>query len=208
MRDGNFFRNSYIVKNNISNFLKRYKIAIILLSCFFILGLIVGILTASNHSGSLELENIPDNNLVDFLCGDKGSFGLFFAYLIPIGICLVLIIFFNFNFFCSIINILYILVRGYSLGFTIFAIIGLYSIAGIINVVIIIIPFWFSINFMIILISAICISKNKIIKNYGKHCYCNNNPRNFIVFLTILIVSILFLMCMISPIIKITIIVN
>lgn len=208
MRDGNFFRSSYRFKNDILTFLKFYKTSIILLSCLFLIGLIAGILTASNYSGNLELENIPDANFVAFLCGDKGSFGLFFSYIVGLGIAICLILFLNINFFCSIVNMLYILVRGYSLGFMIFAIIGLYAFAGIINVVIIIIPFWFSINFILILISSICVSKCKIIKKYGKHCYNNNNPRNFIIFLCIILFSILFLMCMISPIIKITIIVN
>lgn len=208
MRDGNFFRSSYKFKNNISNFFKQYRITIIIVCCFFVLGLVAGIFTASKYSGNLELENIPDNNLVSFLCGDKSSFGLFFSYLVSLVIAVLLIIFFNFNWFCSLITIAYILVRGYTLGFVIFAIIGLFSFAGIINVILIIIPFWFSINFLLILISSICIAKNRIIKKFGKHCYAGNNPRNIIIFLCILIVAILFLMCMISPIIKITIIVN
>lgn len=208
MRDGIFFRNSYKFKNNLYNFFKRYRVAIILLSCFFILGLFVGILTASKYSGSLELDNIPDKNLVDVICGDKGSFGLFFAYLIPLFICLTLIVFFNFNYFCAIINIVYIVIRGYSFGFTIFGIIGLYSLAGIINVVFIIIPFWIIINFIIILISAISITKIRIIKHYGRYCNCNYNPRNLIILLIVLMLAILFLFCMLTPIIKITIIVN
>ena len=208
MKDGNFFRNSYKFKNNLTNFIRRYRLSIIILCCFFLVGFIAGIFTASNYSGSLELENIPDSNLVSFLCGDKSSFGLFFSYLIGLLIIIILILFCNVNFFCSIINIAYILIRGYSLGFTIFAIVMLYSFAGIINVVVLIIPFWILINFVLILISAICVSKNHIIKKYGRHCYISNSPRSFIVLMCIVLVSLLFLFCMLTPIIKITIIVN
>lgn len=208
MRDGIFFRNSYRLKNNVSTFMKYYKISIIVICCFFLIGLIAGMFTSSNYSGSLEIESIPDSNLVSFICGDKGSFGLFFSYLIELSIVICCILFLNINFFCSIVNIVYILIRGYSLGFTIFSLISLYSFAGIINVVVIIIPFWFSINFILILISSICVSRNKIIKKFGKHCYINNNPRKIILFLCLILLSILFLMCMLTPIIKITIIVN
>jgi hypothetical protein len=208
MRDSNFFRDSYRIKNNISAFLKHYKISIIIICCCFLIGLIAGIFTSSSYSSSLELESIPDANLVAFICGDKSSFSLFFSYVIELGLVICCILFLNFNFFCSIVNIGYILVRGYSLGFTIFSLVTLYSFAGIINVVIIIVPFWFCINFVLILISAISVSKNRVIKKFGKHCYTNNNPRRLIFLLVILLLAILFLMCMLTPIIKITIIVN
>jgi len=208
MRDSIFFRNSYRFKNNISSFMRYYRVSIIILICCFLIGLIAGVFTSSNYSSNLELESIPDTNLIAFICGDKGSFSLFFSYVIELGLVVCCILFLNFNFFCSVINIGYILVRGYALGFTIFSLVSLYSFAGIINVVIIIIPFWLSINFILILISAICVSRNRIIKKYGKHCYNNNNPKKIICFLIILMLAILFLMCMLTPIIKITIIVN
>lgn len=208
MRDSNFFRTSYKIKNDIGTFFKRYKFTIIILACVFILGLVTGIFTASNNSGNLELESIPDKDFIAFLCNDKGSFGLFFSYLISFAIALVFIIFCNFNRICALVNYIYVFIRGYVFGFTIFAIISLFSFAGIINAIIIIVPFWLLINFLIILISSICIAKNKIIKKFGKHCYTNNNPRNFLILLIILLVASLFLFCMCLPIIKITIIVN
>lgn len=208
MKDSIFYRNLYKLKNDIIIFLKRYKFIILLLICIFILGVVTGIFTASNYSGSLELENIPDDAFIDFLCSDKGSFSLFFSYLIALGIAILLIIFLNKNWLCSFINYIYIFVRGYILGFTIFAVIGLYSLAGIISAIIIIMPFWLLINFIIILISGICIARNRLIRKFGKHCYCNYNPKNFLILLSILLVGILFLYCMLLPIIKITIIVN
>lgn len=203
----NYYRNSFKFKSDLALFFKRYRLIIILLSCAFVLGLITGIFTASNYSGDLTLDNIPDGELVAFLSGEKGSFGVFFSYAIWFVIALLLIIFCNFNKFCAFVNFVYILVRGYILGFTVFSIIALFSLAGIINVIIIV-PFWLAINFLVILISSICISKNKVIQTFGRHCYANNNPRDFLVLLNILLFSILFLLCMIMPIIRITIIVN
>ena len=208
MRDSDFFRNSYRFKNNVSNFMRYYRVSIIVICCIFLIGLIAGIFTSSSYSTNLELESIPDTNLIAFISGDKGSFSLFFSYVIELGLVIACILFLNFNFFCSVINIGYMLIRGYSFGFTIFSLVSLYSFAGIINVVIIIITFWLSINFILILISAICVSRNRIIKKFGKHCYNNNNPKKLICVMIILLMLILFLMCMLTPIIKITIIVN
>lgn len=202
-----FLRNSYKIKSGISQFFKRYRVAICILSCFFILGVVTGIITASKYSGSLELENIPDGNLIKFLCGDKSSFGMFFSYLIPLSIAIVLIIFFNFNFLCSWVNFFYLIVRGYSLGFTIYSLVGLFSLGGVIAVIIIV-PFWIVIDFCLILLSSICVLKNHIIKHYGKHCYANDNPRFFIIILITILILFLFLLCMIMPILKVTIIVN
>lgn len=202
-----FLRNTYKIKSSISQFFKRYKVAIFVLACFFVLGLVTGIITATKYSGNLELENIPDDNLIKFLCGDKSNFGVFFSYLLPICLALILIIFCNFNFLCSCINALYILIRGYSLGFTIYALVGLFSFGGIIGIIVIV-PFWLIIDFSIILISSICVLKNHIIKQYGKHCYANNNPRNFILFIIAIMIIVLFILCMVMPVLKITIIVN
>jgi len=207
MRDVLFFRNSYKIKSDISKFFKKYWVVILLLTCLFILGLITGIITASKHSGNLELENIPDENLIKFLCGDKSNFAVFFSYLLPIGGALILIIFFNFNFLCSLVNYFYIVIRGYSLGFTIYALIGLFSFGGIIAVIIIT-PFWICGNLVIVLISAICISKNRIINHYGKVCYIRTNHKNLIILLCLILILLLFLLCLIMPVLKITIIVN
>ena len=124
------------------------------------------------------------------------------------SIAILLIVFCNINGLCAFINYIYIFVRGYILGFMLFSLISLFSLAGIINSVILIVPFWIIISMLIILISSICIAKNHVIKKFGKHCYANSNPRNFLILLIILLVSTLFLFCMCLPIIKITIIVN
>lgn len=207
MKDSFFYRNSYKVRSDIAIFFKRYRITIILLTCVFIFGFITGVFVASNYSSSLEIESIPDKNFIDFLCGEKSSFSLFFSYMILFGIAMFLIVYCNANRLCALVNYIYIFIRGYILGFTTFAIISLFSLAGILNLILFI-PFWLILNFLLILISSICVAKNRVIKKFGKCCYVNNNPKSFLILLIILFIAILFLFCMCLPIIKITIIVN
>ena len=208
MEDAVFYRNKYRLKSQLHTFFGKYKFLILMLAICFVLGLVTGIFTSSRYAGNLELGNVPDANLVSFLQGDRGSFGVFFSYFIGTAVVCLLIIFLNINKFMAVINFLYFIVRGYTLGFTIFAIIDLFSFAGVINVIIIIIPFDLCINFLLILLSSIAIYKNNTIKKYGKECYCSQNNNSIIIIICILITAILFLKCMCMPLIKITIIVN
>ena len=207
MKDYTKYRNSYRLGSEICTFFKHYKKIIILLLFLALLGIVAGIFTSTKYSSSLELENIPDKNLVDFITNGKGSFGTFFAYAIKYLIVIFLIIFLNINTFFSIVNIIYIFIFGYQIGFTVYAIIAIYSFAGIINSVIIIIPFQLLLLGILIFISALSINKNKIICKYGKLPFCNNYKQLYII-LSILFFGVLFVWCMILPVIKITIIVN
>lgn len=208
MEDADFYRNKYRFKSQLHIFIGKYKMLILFLSLCFLLGIVTGLFTSSRYAGGLELDNVPDSNLVSFLQGDKGSFGVFFSYFIATSVVCLLIIFLNINKFFAVVNFLYFIVRGYSFGFTIFAMIDLFSFAGVINVILIIIPFNLAIGLLLIVISAMSIHKNCTIKKFGKACYCAQNNTALIIFLCVLLVVVLFLKCMCMPLIKITIIVN
>ncbi len=208
MNKTNKIRNFYAFKNSISNFFKKYKGILFGLIFVFIVGVIVGIFTSSKFSGDMGLDNIPDSNLVNFIKGEKGSFGIFFAYLLKYLLIALFIIFLNFNRFFHIITYLLIGILGYVWGFTVAGIITLYSIAGIINVAIIFVPFDLIITCILIIITSISIDKYKIYKKFGStSCsYLNYNKIYFL--LCLLLVIVLFVKCMILPVIHITIIVN
>lgn len=208
MEDATFYRNKYRVKSQFNSFWGKYKMLILFLFISLLIGTVTGIFTATKYAGELELSNVPDNNLVAFLQGDKGSFGVFFSYFVKTIVVCALILLLNINRFFAVVNFVYIFVRGYSFGFTIFAIINLFSFAGVINVVLIIIPFDLIVSFLIIVLSSIAMYKNNAIKKYGKECYCRQNSSMPILCIILLIVAVLFLKCMCMPLIRITIIVN
>lgn len=207
MREYTKYRNSYRFGSEINTFFKMYKKVILFLVIFALGGLVAGIMTASANSSGLALENIPDDILVSFLSGDRGSFGTFFAYAIKYLIIICLIVFLNINTFFSIVNMCYIFVFAYQIGFGLYAIISIYSLAGILNGIVVILPFKLILLVCIVLISALAINKNRLIKKYGCVPYCDN-LKNIYLCLIGLFFAILFVWCMILPIIKITIIVN
>ncbi len=200
-------KNSYRIKNTLSNFFKYYKGIIIILSIVLLLGVVTGIFTASRYAGKLEMDNIPDSNFVSFICGDKGSFGLFFSYFVSFSLLIAVIILLSNAPVFNIVVYLCLFVLGYRLGFLMSALITLFSFAGIINVVVIILPFELLQLLILMLISAVAINKYKILKKYG----CTNigfNYTKLYLFLIVCFVLVLFVKCLIMPIINITIIVN
>lgn len=207
MKDYAKYRNSYRVSSEVSTFFKLYKKVILLLLFFALAGIVCGVCTASNYSSSLSLDNMPDNILLSFISNERGSFGTFFAYALKFLIATLCIVLLNVNTFFAIVNMGYIFILGYQISFGIYIIISLYSLAGIINGLIIILPFQLLLLLCFVLISAIAINKNRLIKKYGCVPYCTNTRQIYLCLIAIMM-TILFVWCMILPIIKITIIVN
>ena len=201
-------RNTYVLKSKISSFFKTYKNLIFFLAFVLFVGIVTGILTASKYSGDLELKNLPDGNIVDFISGDKGSFGVFFAYFIEFLLVYLFLVFLNINGLFNILSFVIVGIFGYVAGFTVAGIITLYSFVGIINVVVLIIPFDLCILFLLILLTSISIRKYRICKRFGSNCAsCLSYKKDsFVLFL--ILTLILFVKCMILPIMRITIIVN
>ncbi len=207
MKEYSRYRNSYRFSSEVSTFFRLYKKVILLLLFFALLGIVAGICTASAYSSDLALDNIPDKILLSFISNNRGSFGTFFAYAIKYIIIILLIVFLNVNTFFAFVNVAFIFVFGYQIGFGIYAIITIYSLAGILNGIVIILPFQLLLLIGFILISALAINKNRLICRYGRLPYCNNYKQIYLCIIGLLYV-ILFVWCMILPIIKITIIVN
>ncbi len=207
MREYTRYRNSYRFSSEINTFFRLYKKIMFVLIFFAILGLVAGVMTASANSSGLALDNIPDDILVSFVSGDRGSFGTFFAYALKYLIVIALIVFLNTNTFFAIVNMCYIFVFAYQIGFGLYAIISIYSLAGILNGIVVVLPFKLLLLLCLILISTLAINKNRLISKYGCVPYCGN-LKNIYWCLVGLFYVILFVWCMILPIIKLTIIVN
>lgn len=204
----NSYVTQYRVKNQVSLFFNTYKALLIVCFVFLLLGLGLGIYKSIKYSGDLSLSNMSDSNLVEFLKGDRGTMGLFFpcmfGYLFFCGI----IIFFNFKPFCKIFTYLILIIKGYLIGFDITILIVQYGITGVINVLIFILPFDLCLCVVLILLSAIAIKRNNIIKKYGCYNCCNNiNYKKLYWVLVITGIVVILVKCLLLPLVKVTIIV-
>ena len=204
-------RNTYRLKNKLTLFLNLYKIVILFSSLMLILGLALGVYTALKYSGEIELSNLSDVCLVEFLKGDKGIMGLFFPYMFKFLFCISIIIFLNFKPILSICSYLLLTVRGYLIGFDLTAIILLYGFAGVLNVFVVIIPFELIVCLVLIATSAIAINRNFNIKRFGESSYCGHCLINYsktYTFLAVIGILMLLFKCFFMPLIRVTIIVN
>ena len=204
-------RNTYRLKNKLTLFFNQYKIVILFSALMLILGLALGIYTTLKYSGEIELSNLSDIGFVEFLKGDKGVVGLFFSYMFKFLFCISIIIYLNFKPILSVCSYLLLIVRGYLIGFDLTAIILLYGFAGVLNVLIVIIPFELIVCMVLIAATAIATNRNFNLKRFGESSYCSrgcfNCSKTYLLLVVIGVLALLF-RCLLMPLIRVTIIVN
>lgn len=204
-------RSKYRLKNKLTLYFSQYKFVMLFSTIVLVLGAAFGVYTAIKYSGELELSNLSDAGLVDFLKGNKGTMGLFFPYMFTFLFYCSIIIFLNFKPILSVCSYLLLMVRGYLIGFDITVLIVLYGFAGVLNVIIVILPFELIVWLVLITISAIAIKRNLNLKKFGNST-CNkisnvNHIKTYCFFVAIGVLSLL-LKCFLLPLIRVTIIVN
>lgn len=201
----------YRIKSDISFFLSRYKKLLIILTLLVLFGLVVGIIAASKVSGNITIKNLLDKNLYNFLLGRKSNFGLFFSYLFSFLILAAIIIFLNFSPWMAIFSIAVLVFYSYFIAFNVTCIIVLYPLGGILNTVLIIIPCGCLLTFFLILMTAVAIKRAFLLKKYGgeysQKCRTVNYTKIYSI-LILLSVVVLFIMCLLLPFAKATIIVT
>ena len=207
MKSKNNIRNNYRLQNNLSNFFKIYKKIIIICAIVFLVGMFTGIFTVVKYSENITIENIFDNNLKFLLEGDRGTFGLFFSYLLTLSITLICIIFLNFKPWMVIFTYIPLFIMGYVVGYNITIVIILFSFAGVLNALLILLPLDLLITFFIIVIAAIAMKRNYYYKKYG--CLPQNNKNIARTYLILIGITLLFLLlkCILMPLIRVTIII-
>lgn len=204
-------KNWYRTRSDIAFFLSRYKKLLIILGLLVLFGIVVGIITASKVSGSITIKNLLDKNLYNFLAGKKSNFGLFFSYLFSFLVLASLIIFLNFSPWLMIFTFISLIFYSYFIAFNVTCIIVLYPLGGIINTILIIIPCGCMLTFILLLMAAIAIKRGILFKRYGgeytNRCQTINYVKVYIILLLLSII-VLFIMCLLLPLAKVTIIVT
>lgn len=203
--NSNSVKFGYELKNNLSKFLKRYKLLLCLAFSLLSIGFVFGVLTVTKNSSDIELDHLSDSGLIDLIKGDKTGMGLFFTHFISFACCFGLIIVCNLKPWFSVLGWLVLIVRGYFVGFDITILILTFGIAGIFNVVLVIMPCELLIWCVLGVIFALKSHKNKIEKKYG--CYNVNYSKLYFMFL---ICGALFILlrCLLLPLMRVTIIVS
>jgi len=141
-----------------------------LLICVFVIGgVILGIISANNISGMLTTDKIK---LVFFrqIYIDVSFFAAFFLNTLIMLVLFLIIIVVNMSVFLLPLGFVLIIYRGYLAGFAAVAIIRIFGGGGIINLVIIFIPFQLMLLFFLIGCMAVCM--RRLINNIHCGSFC------------------------------------
>ncbi len=201
--------NYYKTQNVLKDFFKCYNKIIIILCFISLLAILTGVLTAAKYSGSIEIDNLSNSTLINFLKRETGVWPLFFKYLLNFLIICGIAIFLNIKPFCITFNIIVLCVYCYLNAFDITVIIISFSLSGILNAIFILIPFFLIILYIYLIISAIAIKNNILRNKFGKSCeYFLCSPLKIYTFLILIVVILYMIQCNIMPIIHATIIID
>ena len=158
-------------KYNVYTHFCRYKFLYILTSILCLVFFIIGICVIFNKT-SLNIDDIADKTLLAFLTHDSGVFGMIFSRIFTFVLLALCIWLTNFRPLLCILSFIIIIYRSFIIGTTCALLIKLFQFGGIINVVIIYLPFNLISLFLLISCCNVCVYHNFQFKRYGKHIIC------------------------------------
>jgi len=127
-----YIKFKYLLLCNLKKLWSEYKVYVLLLSVFFLIGFITGILTCSGFSKDLSCDNIINIYLLDFLKRDLNWLSLFLILSIFFVLLIVLSTIFIRNKTMIVITTLIFMIFLYIWGFDLYVMIVCLGIAGII----------------------------------------------------------------------------
>ncbi len=155
-----FSRMSGIFFISIGEHFSKYKWFYIILGSICVSGIIVGFITGFKNAEDLTLSSIPDATLVKFIEKNITVVSVFFSRIFAMLGLFVLVWITNCKPWLSFITLIILVYRSFLLGITCSMLIVLYKIGGIINVVLIFIPFHLIALFALLGWCVVCISAN------------------------------------------------
>lgn len=147
--------NSFFIKDEVEGHFKRNLIQYVISLIFIIVGIIIGvyfILTSISISSLLTTSN---KTMIDFINGTANYREMFSSRFVDILICFLILFLFNFNYYTSFINYIFIGYQSSLCTIICGALITLYKVAGFINVIFFVVPINI-INLAIMVVFNIC----------------------------------------------------
>ncbi len=124
------------VKNNImsiaSRFVMDYRNYLLVFFIIFLFGFLTGIFTSASYSSDLEVDNLINKYLYQFICNDISYFSYFLTLAIFFAIICVFTIFFVRNKFMLCINVFLLFLMAYVYAFDLCIVIVCLGLSGVI----------------------------------------------------------------------------
>ncbi len=149
-------KSSYVLGDKIKQHFKDNAYLYCLVIVFATVGIVIGIYLSVTGYRYTSLLSASDKNIFDYINGTASYTSIFYARLIDVFVCLLIILVFNLSIYTSFLSYIFLSYQMALIVLSSSAIISLYGFTGIINVVLFVLPINLA-NFVIMSI-AICIS--------------------------------------------------
>jgi|LGOV01.1.fsa_nt_gb hypothetical protein len=203
-------RKIYYIKQKLIQHLKDYKILYIIGGLVFLLGFVCGVFTAIKYADLVDIRDITDSVLINFLKDETSVFGVFFSRVISYIFICVIIILINAVFWCIPLNYIFLFYKSFILAMNISFLIILFGFSGILISLLVLIPCQVIFNSSLISLISICVRRSIERRKFGFAYFSDCQP--FFPSKTLYFICCLFLVCavlelLLLPIISVTFII-
>lgn len=193
------------IKRKVLDCFKVNKVYFIFLISFFLLGVIIGLISVFTYFKILDINNLTDSCLLNYLKDKIGLFSFLIRRFFHIFLIFISIFIISFNKFTCFLNSVILLYLGYILIFNLSVIIICFGFFGVIYSLISILIIGLALNLLLIITMMIC--RDCCLCNFG---FLNGCKDNFILFLILL--ALILVLCILEilllPFLSSTFIVN
>ena len=155
------------LKDHFSLYRKWYFLLIIVAIVAIIVGLIVGFSTKD-----IVITKIPERLFVRFVTGDIGIGSLVLARIATSVVLLILIWLLCARPYLGLISVGIVVYRGFMLGLSSAMLISLFSVAGVLNILLVVVPCYLVMLAVLIAFCVLCLSYSFTSRIYGG-CVCS-----------------------------------
>lgn len=202
-----FYRAKNSIITNLSKFILRYRVYLLVFFVIFLISFVTGICTCASYASDITCENLINKYLYSFLCRDLSYFSLFLIYSLYFALVALFIIFLTRNIFISVVDGILLALMAYIFGFDLCVIILSLGLSGIILGILVGGLLGIAIFCLIVLMISIATHRYRTQKRMcGDEC----DTKYWAIYLTIILIAmlIIFIGCLLFSIIHIFVIVD
>lgn len=150
-------------------YLKRHSLSYISFLVLLLVGVVFGVLIGLASDNYLKILNKENKVLYSIINGAFSSGSFFGKKLVQLIIPLIVIFLLNLNFYVGLLSYLIIAYQSGLLTLTIFAMVSVYRISGVLNVILIVVPINLVYLAIMIFFASACVARSRsafVAKNF------------------------------------------
>lgn len=173
-------------RGGIKNYIRKYKILLIVLSFVALVSVLTGVFTAIKNADNYSSVWFDNYNIMNFYNSKIGTWELFFNRFGSYLICLGIVFASSFNVLLSPFSIMAIVIRSYLVGLNCCFMFLLFGLSGMLTTIIIILPIQLINVLLLIAFCSLMFVRARNKQKYGSYCI-GGEKKPFVLFLIFLV---------------------